>query len=43
MDADPLTYLLRNNRSLQGAAHCCRTLLSIDAANIALTDSTTMG
>ena len=44
MDANPLTYLLRNNRSLQEAARTAAGhYLSIDASDIALTDSTTMG
>ena len=44
MDANPLTYLFRNNRSLQEAARTAAGhYLGIDASDIALTDSTTMG
>ena len=44
MDANPLTYLFRNNRSLQEAARAAAgQYLGIDASDIALTDSTTMG
>src|SRR5215218_8514582 len=44
MDANPLTYLFRNNRSLQEAARTAAGhYLGVDASDIALTDSTTMG
>jgi isopenicillin-N epimerase len=44
MDANPLTYLFENNRSLQGAARAAAgRYLGIGASDVALTDSTTMG
>ena len=44
MDADPLTYLFRNNRRLQDAARTVAgKYLGVSASQIALTDSTTMG
>jgi isopenicillin-N epimerase len=44
MDANPLTYLFQNNRSLQDAARAAAgQYLGVNAPDIALTDSTTMG
>ena len=44
MDASPLTYLFQNNRPLQEAARAAAgQCLGVDASDIALTDSTTMG
>ncbi len=44
MDADPITYLYRNNRRLQHEARSAAgQYLGLNAADIALTDSTTMG
>src|SRR4051812_4317058 len=44
MDASPLTYLFQNNRPLQEAARAAAgQYLGVDASDIALTDSTTMG
>ena len=44
LDADPLTYVFENNRRLQDAARAAAgRYLGVDGANVALTDSTTMG
>jgi selenocysteine lyase/cysteine desulfurase len=44
MDANPLSYLFENNRRLQEAARArAGEYLAINASDIALTDSTTMG
>ncbi len=44
MDANPLTYLFQNNRAFQDAARAAAgQYLGINASDIALTDSTTMG
>lgn len=44
MDANPLAYLFQNNRPLQEAARAAAgRRLGVEAADIALTDSTTMG
>ena len=44
LDADPLTYLFENNRALQTAARAAAgRYLGIDGADVALTDSTTLG
>src|SRR4051794_15682392 len=44
MDANPLTYVFENNRRLQGAARAAAgQYLGVNASDIALTDSTTMG
>jgi selenocysteine lyase/cysteine desulfurase len=44
MDANPLSYLFENNRRLQEAARAgAGQYLAINASDIALTDSTTMG
>jgi isopenicillin-N epimerase len=44
MDANPLTYVFENNRALQEAARAAAgEYLGVNASDIALTDSTTMG
>jgi|tagenome__1003787_1003787.scaffolds.fasta_scaffold20909140_3 selenocysteine lyase/cysteine desulfurase len=44
MDANPLSYLFQNNRPLQEAARAAAgQYLAVNASDIALTDSTTMG
>jgi len=44
LDADPVTYLERNNTPMQREARSAAgRYLGVDAGNIALTDSTTMG
>ena len=44
MDADPLTYVFENNRRLQEDARAAAgQYFGVDASDIALTDSTTMG
>jgi selenocysteine lyase/cysteine desulfurase len=44
LDADPVTYIEENNRALQEASRTAAGgYLGIDAAAVALTDSTTMG
>jgi isopenicillin-N epimerase len=44
MDADPLTYVFENNRRLQeDASAAAGQYFGVDASDIALTDSTTMG
>ena len=44
MDANPLTHLFQNNRLLQEAARAAAgQYLGVNASDIALTDSTTMG
>src|SRR3954452_13395334 len=44
MDANPLTYVFQNNRRLQeGARAAAGQYLGVNASDVALTDSTTMG
>jgi isopenicillin-N epimerase len=44
MDANPLTYVFENNRTFQEAARAAAgEYLGVNASDIALTDSTTMG
>src|SRR3954462_1860680 len=44
MDANPLTYVFQNNRRLQEAARAAAgQYLGVNASDVALTDSTTMG